>query len=121
MSDKLPSSGPKLPAGGACQERAGFLFAHECDQPGTAFCVLCRKLICQRHLRAVEQGEACVTCAQAAGARTSDDDPFYYRTRYRDYSYYDAADRRAFSRASGTAAAAAAAGDAAAADSLDAS
>lgn len=104
MSDAPLGSGARLVNSElACQERAGFLFAHACDQPCVTFCAACRKPLCLRHCRMTEQGESCVTCARASGAAVRDDDPYYYHDRYAGYSYYDAADRHAFSPASGPA------------------
>lgn len=101
-----------------CEERAGFLFAHACDQMSVWGCSRCTKPICALHTRTTAQGQACIACARAIeseeGARNQDqqrddqqrddrqtysdtDDPYFYRrgpsgTR----EHYDADDRRAF-------------------------
>ena len=75
---------------GGCQERSGFLFSHECDQPAQWPCALCGKMICGLHTRMLDQGAACIACAQTqtAAARREEktgenrdtDDPFFWST-----------------------------------------
>jgi hypothetical protein len=48
-----------------CEERAGFLFAHACDQMSVWGCARCTKPICAAHTRTTAQGPACIACARA--------------------------------------------------------
>jgi hypothetical protein len=74
---------------GACQERAGFLFAHDCPRSATLSCTRCAKPICSEHSRFVEEEELCVECARAAQADPDDDDPLLYSSHYYDdYGHY---------------------------------
>lgn len=96
---------PSTPLG-PCQERAGFLFAHECTRLATQPCARCLKAICEGHSHPVDEELLCTTCA------TNDDDddeesegtegempdswededepnPYLYSSYYyRDYGYY---------------------------------
>ena len=91
-----------------CEERAGFLFAHECDRAATQQCSHCNKRICREHLR---PGTLCVACERAghgpegAPQLTGNErdryrnDPYYYgAAAYGGYHYYDERDRRAMRR-----------------------
>lgn len=108
-----------------CEERAGFLFAHACDQMSVWSCSRCTKPICAAHTRTTGQGQACIACARAIeseqGAERRDqdqkpadqqpadqqpadrqtytdtDDPYFYRRGPSgSREHYDADDRRAF-------------------------
>ena len=46
----------------SCQERSGFLFAHDCDRPAAWACTQCAKMICAEHTRMSEQGYTCISC-----------------------------------------------------------
>jgi len=91
-----------------CEERAGFLFAHDCDRAATQQCSHCNKRICVEHLR---PGTLCVTCEKAGHgaegvprltgnqADRYANDPYYYgAASYGGYHYYDERDRRAMRR-----------------------
>ena len=109
-----------------CEERAGFLFAHACDQMSVWGCSRCTKPICAAHTRPTTQGQACIACAREIQAEeqeqqrdrqqptedttnrdqryTDTDDPYFYRTGSSSSSgsreNYDADDRRAFDQSS---------------------
>ena len=54
----------------ACQERAGFLFSHDCGRPPVHQCRQCHKGICEKHAHMYEGNVLCTSCAkQAVGAR----------------------------------------------------
>jgi hypothetical protein len=102
-----------------CEERAGFLFAHACDQMSVWGCSRCTKPICAAHTRQTTQGQACIGCARAIESEeaqaqnqnqqqadqqptdrqtyTDTDDPYFYRRGPSgSREHYDADDRRAF-------------------------
>lgn len=100
-----------------CEERAGFLFAHACDQMSVWGCSRCSKPICAAHTRSTSQGQACIACARAIESEegekgqdqqgadqqsdrqtyTDTDDPYFYRRGPSgSREHYDADDRRAF-------------------------
>ena len=97
-----------------CEERSGFLFAHECDRPVAWSCASCGKAICAEHTRMTETGYGCISCVrtqnqqadeqqkeqqqQADGTQTTND-PYFYADDDYDSSW-DASDRRAFSNRS---------------------
>jgi hypothetical protein len=96
-----------------CQERSGFLFAHECDRPVAWSCATCGKAICAEHTRMTESGYGCISCVrlqntqteqdreqqqaqnQQGTAGTETDDPYFYADDDYDSSW-DPSDRRAF-------------------------
>ena len=101
----------------ACQERSGFLFSHECDQPSKDFCSQCKKALCELHGRVADGVTYCPPCAKSQGVsetvtrkgkavkrRRDDgyydlyDDPYWYRDRYGSdhYTYYDSTDFGSF-------------------------
>lgn len=107
-----------------CQERSGFLFAHDCDRPVVRMCGQCHKALCEAHSRVVEGAHYCVTCFKQLPAAPqgqqkqdpraqdptatddadgwADDDPYFYSSRhYHGYRSWDTNDYRAFDR-SGT-------------------
>ncbi|HEX8822555.1 MAG TPA: hypothetical protein VF794_21695 [Archangium sp.] len=75
---------------GACQERAGFLFTHDCPRSATQSCTRCAKSICHEHSRSVEEEVLCIECARtAAPTEPSGDDPYFYSSYYyRNYGFY---------------------------------
>ncbi|KFA86856.1 hypothetical protein Q664_51685 [Archangium violaceum Cb vi76] len=86
---------------GACQERAGFLFAHDCPRPAIQRCAQCDKPICAEHGHPWNGQQACTECfkatrreeAQSSKFRRApagaDDDPYLYSSYYyRGYGYY---------------------------------
>jgi hypothetical protein len=85
----------------ACQERAGFLFAHDCPRPAAQQCARCAKPICTRHGHPSASGEVlCTTCFKeqhvSEGGPGSDappdevaDNPYLYSSYYyRGHGYY---------------------------------
>lgn len=98
-----------------CQERSGFLFAHDCDWPAQWSCERCGKRICERHTHQDEQARQCITCSKQQRAGRTDEqgtagardpyvrDPYWYATsHYPGYYGYDADDYGAFDTAQGT-------------------
>jgi hypothetical protein len=84
-----------------CQERAGFLFAHDCPRPAAQQCARCAKPICTWHGHPSESGEVlCTTCFKeqpASGEGSGSevplvegaDNPYLYSSYYyRGYGYY---------------------------------
>jgi len=47
-----------------CNEQAGFLFSHDCQEVATHKCDKCSKPICMNHAHQSEQGTKCTTCAK---------------------------------------------------------
>lgn len=87
-----------------CQERRGFLFAHDCGEPASTGCFRCKKGICQAHQHMTEEGPLCLSCADQAKVVPPEDrrrSPYTYAGAYFDgYSYYDADDYGVFERTS---------------------
>ncbi|MCU0242015.1 MAG: hypothetical protein MUF51_06290 [Vicinamibacteria bacterium] len=87
-----------------CEERSGFLFAHECDRPAAWQCTACGKSICFEHTRMGANGYTCITCMRAQPERQEDDnvsdDPYFYGVAGYSASYYDADDYAAFDTSS---------------------
>ncbi|HYO68399.1 MAG TPA: hypothetical protein VEU33_20190 [Archangium sp.] len=86
---------------GACQEKAGFLFAHDCPRPAIQRCAQCDKPICAEHGHPWNSQQICTGCFKAtrreeAGAakfrrapESVDSDPYLYSSYYyRGYGYY---------------------------------
>ncbi len=98
---------------GMCNEKAGFLFSHACDQPSLHTCAQCGKPICMSHGHHTEEGIFCTLCAKgrisgpdegAGGGYTPDsarrgrsgeygrgdvhDDPYFYSDYYVGYGMY---------------------------------
>lgn len=85
-----------------CNDRAGFLFSHQCPYPPVNECRQCGRPICDDHTRYNEASEpVCVTCSKSAvtgkpqrqrpGDSRTDyyDDPYFYgHTHYTGYGYY---------------------------------
>ncbi len=88
----------------SCMERSGFLFAHDCDQPGIAVCAQCGKAICALHQRESAGRILCIACFRADGAaQPANDDPYFYAERHvPGWQRWDSADRAAFQRRSGS-------------------
>lgn len=93
-----PSSQAPL---GPCQERAGFLFAHDCPRSATQHCAQCDKPICAEHGHPWNGQQICTDCFKAtnkeqAGAakfhrppQGVESDPYLYSSYYyRGYGYY---------------------------------
>ena len=81
-----------------CNEKAGFLFSHECDRPPSAKCTHCTKPICKKHTTRRQDGVTllCTACTKKAAAEDpggshsySHDDPYYYGSHYYGDRYYD--------------------------------
>ena len=89
-----------------CEERSGFLFAHDCHEPVVESCATCNKAICQVHSHPQSGGLVCSTCAKGAARQkpssqaakssrrdrtTRDrhyhDSPFLYGSAYYGYGY----------------------------------
>lgn len=76
-----------------CQERAGFLFEHDCPRPAVRQCNRCGKPICALHGHPTDTQVLCTGCFKAKPPPNVDDEsrdnPFltssYY---YRGYGYY---------------------------------
>ena len=88
-----------------CQERSGFLFAHDCDRPSENRCQECRRNICSQHTRGAS---LCVSCyrkqvgakGDRPGTAARRNDPYWLAyDSYDDYHYYDSRDMRVFDRA----------------------
>ncbi len=47
-----------------CQERSGFLFAHECTDTASDQCARCKKSVCQVHAHSTSAELMCTTCAK---------------------------------------------------------
>ena len=80
---------------GACNERAGFLFSHDCSRVPIHSCVACQRPICEKHAHESQQGMVCTTCAKAERKQQTtrddydDDDPYFYGDGYyRGYGRY---------------------------------
>ena len=56
-----------------CQERAGFLFAHDCDEPVSERCGTCNKAVCKAHAHPGAGGLLCSSCAKVAARRAPHD------------------------------------------------
>lgn len=54
-----------------CEERSGFLFAHDCEEPVAERCSTCNKSVCQSHAHPAAGGLQCTSCAKAAGSKAS--------------------------------------------------
>ncbi len=92
-----------------CQERSGFLFAHDCSRPAQYACGQCGKQVCKEHVRDPTADPLCISCFKDKGYRGADDyDPYYYRHRRYSHYHYDDRDHAAFDRAEDAAAGASA-------------
>ncbi|MBI4864975.1 MAG: hypothetical protein HY815_32660, partial [Candidatus Riflebacteria bacterium] len=66
-----------------CQERTGFLFAHDCPYPAQSLCSQCHRKICAVHLRVADGLDFCASCFRTRPVSDSDetarsDDPLFY-------------------------------------------
>lgn len=69
-----------------CREEAGVLFKHSCKETGDATCARCRKPVCLRHRREIDDSVVCVTCLRHEMEERTDrgsvawlrDDPYFY-------------------------------------------
>lgn len=52
-----------------CEERAGFLFSHQCHEPVSERCTTCSKGICQAHAHPEAGGLICSSCAKGTSRR----------------------------------------------------
>jgi hypothetical protein len=88
---------------GPCQERAGFLFSHECPRLASHICTECTKVICDEHSQLMDGTQVCIGCATDDDDDEDDegtegelpdsweDEPNPYLASsyyYRDYGYY---------------------------------
>jgi hypothetical protein len=88
-----PSSQEPL---GACQERAGFLFAHDCPRSATQRCAQCDKPICTEHGHPWNGQQLCTDCFKATRKEEAEGRPegadaaphLYSSYYYRGYGYY---------------------------------
>ena len=83
-----------------CNDRAGFLFSHDCPYPPVNECQQCGRPICDEHTRYNEASDPiCVSCSKVAKSnpqskdpndrRDYDNDPYFYSdTHYRGYGNY---------------------------------
>ena len=53
-----------------CQETAGFLFKHACENLGSHYCATCQKFVCDEHCKQHKGEPMCVTCVKKALGRT---------------------------------------------------
>lgn len=53
-----------------CQETAGFLFKHACENLGSHYCATCQKFVCDEHCKQLKGEPVCVACAKKALGRT---------------------------------------------------
>lgn len=71
---------------GVCQEKSGFLFKHACAYLAEQACQQCRKPICSRHARILEDQLVCIACskqgARPDGVRPGPTDNTYYDDSY---------------------------------------
>lgn len=84
---------------GQCQETAGFLFSHHCEDPAVATCEECGKAVCSDHAAttytdSTHETVLCTTCAKKRQRSDTDsvryeNDPYYYSIYYYDDYYYD--------------------------------
>ncbi len=94
------SSSPEGPPG-PCQEKAGFLFAHDCPRPAVQRCAQCDKPICAEHAHPWNDQRVCTACFKATREEDAstgrfrrphpdaDADPYLYSSYYyRGYGYY---------------------------------
>lgn len=72
------------PTAGQCEERAGFLFPHDCDREAVARCDECRKAICLDHRHGADSRDLCTTCAgkYPDAASRFHQSPFFLGRRY---------------------------------------
>lgn len=49
---------------GQCNETAGFLFSHPCDEPSAHVCGECQKPVCAKHVADTNGTLRCTTCAK---------------------------------------------------------
>ena len=80
-----------------CNDRAGFLFSHDCPYPPVNECQQCGRPICDEHTRYNANSEpTCVSGMKTAATsddsidhRNQDNDPYFYGdTHYRGYGNY---------------------------------
>ncbi len=81
-----------------CDEKAGFLFSHDCAEPAQWACGRCNKNVCEKHAHRRNAETVCTTCVKKTeqqleqrGQRSShrDDDPVLYAAYYYSgYGYY---------------------------------
>ena len=88
-----------------CEERAGFLFSHACQELSTDQCGDCQKAICQTHSHSAQGRLICTTCAKQENKRSSRletdqprsargsstpywNSPFFYDGYYHGYGRY---------------------------------
>jgi len=85
-----------------CNDRAGFLFSHDCPYPPVNECRQCQRPVCDSHTRYNEASEpVCVTCSKSVvSAKPTqrrpgdarpyyDSDPYFYGyTHYYGYGHY---------------------------------
>jgi hypothetical protein len=75
----------------SCNEKAGFLFAHDCSRPTAGNCSRCLKPICNDHSHHRMGVIMCTSCARVdEQQRHSTDDDDYYRDDpyfYGGYNY----------------------------------
>lgn len=83
-----------------CDEKAGFLFSHDCSHPAQWACGSCNKNVCEKHAHRRNAQTLCTSCVKKAERHADrhagkgrgthvDDDPFLYTTYYYyGYGYY---------------------------------
>ena len=85
---------------GACQDRSGFLFSHDCPRNASAMCTRCGMGLCEQHSHMLDAEVLCTSCAKQAREEDSEhegdsepsgweDDPYLYSSyHYEGYGYY---------------------------------
>lgn len=93
-----------------CQDRTGFLFAHDCDRQADDACAECERAVCSEHGHWIEEKTLCTPCAKRHDKRGPDrghargrkgrtgrrgredehdhDDPWYSSPYFYGYSHY---------------------------------
>ena len=88
-----------------CQERAGFLFKHDCELQATITCGQCGKNFCEKHCRRAPVGSSSHFCVSCVRSLNNYNDPYYYSDPYfygnNYYSGWGSYDSRSYS-SSGT-------------------
>lgn len=82
---------------GLCQEKAGFLFSHSCNNIAVGECSLCGKQVCEDHWPTIDSVRLCTACGRKGirenqgtqpAARFSGNPYFYGYAIYSGWGYY---------------------------------
>lgn len=80
-----------------CDEKAGFLFSHDCEDVAQWACGRCQKNVCEKHAHRRNAETLCTTCVKKrqegdhrgqSRARDDDDPVLYAAYYYHGYGYY---------------------------------